>query len=371
MYRFFIVFVLITMSSLSICGAASLYDPPELVSGYASLVDEQGNVIMQTGLAVHVGDEFIDEDNRVYEIITVEGTLARVRYTRDETVISSEALVTPAQAPADPAAPLIAIYHTHDDESYIPTDGTATKRGAGSILKVGEAFANRLAENGLRVDHSKALHDPHDANAYQRSRRTFAQLLKSQPAALFDIHRDSVPANVYRTRINDQDVTKILLVVGRQNQNQKTTMDYAKSIKAAADGKYKGLIRGIFIAHGNYNQDLSPRAMLAEIGTQYNSLDQAKRSAALFADIVPLILASSGAGAGTAHAASPGTAVTNNFSSQDGIWQDILIILGVIIIGSAAFLFLSTGSWQEAKDKFKKFRETEFGDLIRFRKKRR
>lgn len=371
MYRFFIVLTLIAVSSIMVCSAASLDDPPELISGYISIIDQQGKVILQTGLAVHAGDEFIDEDNRVYEIMTVEGNLAKSRYTRDETVISLEMLVTPVQAPADPAAPLVAIYHTHNDEAYIPTDGTATKRGDGSIMQVGAAFASRLTENGLRVDHSKALHDPHDANAYQRSRRTFAELLKSQPAALFDIHRDSVPANMYRATINGQDVTKILLVVGRQNQNRKTTMDYAKSIKAAADGKYRGLIRGIFIAHGNYNQDLSPRAILAEIGTQYNSLDQAQRSAALFADIVPLILASSGAGGGTASAASPGTAVTNFFPSQDNSWQDILIMLGAIVLGSAAFLLLSTGSWQEAKDKFREFRETEFGDFIRLRKKRR
>lgn len=369
MYRLFIIFILIVLSSMTVCYAANPYDSLELLSGYITVIDEHGTIIMQTGLSIRVGDEFIDEDNRVYEILTTEGNLAKARYVRTETDIAMETLIVPVQAPAEAAAPLVAVYHTHTDESYIPTDGKSTERGKGSILEVGKAFSDRLVELGIRAEHSTALHDPHDANAYQRSRRTFAQLLKNQPAALFDIHRDSAPLSAYRTKIDGQDAAKILLVVGRQNQNRQTTLSYAKSLKAATDQKYKGLIRGIFIAHGNYNQDLNPRAILAEMGTQYNSLNQAKRSAALFADIIPAILASSGAG--TARAAAPGASVANHFPPQDNSWQDILLIVGSIGLGATAFLFLSTGSWQEAKNKLRKFRETEFGDLIRFRKKRR
>jgi stage II sporulation protein P len=337
-----------------------------------TIIDERGRTIMQTGLAVHPGDELIDEDNRVYEISSVEGTLAKARYVRDEADIAVESLVIPVQAPAEPVPPpLVAIYHSHTDESYIPTDGTATQRGKGSIMQVGEAFANRLAELGLRAEHSKTLHDPHDANAYQRSRRTLAQLLKKQPATSFDIHRDSAPASVYRTTINGETVSKVLLVVGRQNQNRKTTQAYAKQIKAAADAKYRGLIRGIFIAHGNYNQDLNPRAILAEIGTQYNTLDQAKRSAALLADVVPALLAPSSKGNAPA-AASPGVATDTGFPvSETSSYQDIIVIIGTLVAGTAAFLFLSTGSWREAKDKLKKFRDVEFNDLFRFRRKRR
>lgn len=53
-----------------------------------------------------------------------------------------------------------------------------------SILKVGDRFSNRLKEIGYKPLHSKTLHEPHDANAYQRSRCTFMKLLERQPAAL-------------------------------------------------------------------------------------------------------------------------------------------------------------------------------------------
>ena len=374
MYRLCLSICLILLAAGSFCSAAAPYDPQELLSGYITVIDEQGKIVLQTGLAIHPGDEFIDEENRVYEISVVEGTLAKARFVREETDIAYESLVMPVQAPAEATPPpLVAVYHTHTDESYIPTDGKATERGKGSIIDVGEAFASRLSELGLRSEHSRALHDPHDANAYHRSRRTFAQLLKSQPAAFFDIHRDSAPLSAYRARINGQDVAKVMLVVGRQNQNRKTTQAYAKTIKAAADKKYKGLIRGIFIAHGNYNQDLSPRAILAEVGTQYSSLDQAKRGVTLFADVVPSILLAT-TGGGSAKAAGPAVdpiAPASPGAPEDSSWQDILIILGALGVGTAAFLFLSTGSWSEAMNKLRKFRDVEFGDVFRFRKKRR
>lgn len=263
----------------------------ELTSGYISVVDEANTLILQTGLIIHVGDQYINDDNKLYEITIVEGTLAKARSIKNESSISLAQLAIPVQGAVTTTQPLIAIYHTHTDESYTPTDVTSTMRGKGSIMLVGDALARGLSEFGYQVAHDKTLHDPHDANAYQRSRRTFMKLLAQQPTTLFDIHRDSAPLRMYKTTINGQDAAKILLVVGQQNQNKKTTLEYAKTIKSSTDAKYKGLIRGIFIARGNYNQDLNPRSLLIEIGTEYNTRQAAQYSASLFADVVPSFIA--------------------------------------------------------------------------------
>lgn len=359
--------------------AAVPFTGPELTSGHTDIVDERGQIILQTGLPVHPGDEYIDEDNRLYEVTAVEGTLARARFVRDESLAADEAAVVPVQAPApapgSPDAPppattgqRIALYFTHNDESYIPTDGRSTIRGNGGIYKVGDALAARLTELGYTVDNNQTRHDPHDANAYQRSRRTFKRLLEQQPAALFDIHRDSAPLRAYATTINGEPAAKLLLVVGRQNQNRQTTMNYAKRIKSAADSKYRGLVRGIFIAHGNYNQDLHPRTMLVEIGTQYNSRDAAERSAALFADLVPLFL---GAQDGAAAAAPAGGGAAGGLDGGGGYGRDILTVLGVLVVGIAGYLFISTGSWREAKRKLIRFRDWEFANFLGPRRKRK
>lgn len=354
----------------------------ELISGYVTIIDDQGNIILQTGHEVHPGDEYISEDNMLYEITAVEGMLARCRPKEKASGQTFDnAVFVQAPLPEVPK-PKIAIYHSHTDESYIPNDGTPTQPGKGSIMAVGDAFEKRLTELGYEVNHSKNLHDPHDANAYHRSRRTAMKLLQDQPVAIFDIHRDSAPLRVYSTTINNEAVSKLLLVVGRQNQNQKTTLAYAKSIKAATDARYRGLIRGIFIAHGNYNQDLSPRALLVEVGTQYNNREAAERSISLFADCVPSFLGPISVGipngiveasqAGTYSDTHPGGGEPVSYVPTDTApGYDMLGIALTVIVGAAAFLFLSTGSWNEAKQKLNHFFHDEFANYLGTLKKRK
>lgn len=376
--------------------AAAPFTAPELATGFMTIFDEQGSVVLETGLPVHPGDEYIAEDNRLYEVVVVEGLMAKARYVGDETLAAApsaqavQAPVAQPPGPLQPAAPpspdpaqpepaysapptpppqLVAVYYTHSDESYTPTDGAATIPGNGGIFKVGSSFSQRLADLGYQVENDMTRHEPHDANAYQRSRRTFTRLLQHQPAALFDFHRDSAPLKAYQTTINGQPAAKLLLVVGRQNQNRQTSMDYAKSIKAAADSKYAGLVRGIFIAHGNYNQDLNPRAMLVEIGTQYNSRDAAEYSATLFADLVPMFLGTNPAPvAGSAAANGPGGGEPVPARSYT---RDILTIVGVLTAGVIGYLVISTGSWREAKRKLANFRKIEFANFLGPRKGRK
>ena len=343
----------------------------ELPAGYITVMDENGQIILQTGRIVHAGDEFLNENNALYQITAVEGPLVRARYAGTESLAHLLPEILPVQAEADEVPPpLIGIYHTHTDECFTPSDGISTLPGKGTIMKVGSALADRLKENGYRVEHSVTPHDPHDANAYHRSRRTFVKLLAKQPVALFDIHRDSAPLAMYQTNINGQYAARLLLVVGRQNQNRTTTLNYAKIIKAAADNKYKGLVRGIFIAHGNYNQDLSPRAMLVEIGTQYGPREAAEYSATLFADIVPAVLTASAGH--VARAAPPAEPDTPPALPAAGGWgRDLLLMAGVLAISSVAYLLLSTGSLVEAKSKAYHFLTREFRDLFRSRRKGR
>lgn len=252
-----------------------------------TLYDSHGQILLQTGMGIAVGDMFINEDNQLYEVTHVEGTKAIG-------VQRMQALSQPEQVPVlgslAAQQPTIAIYHTHSDESYIPSDGVANAPGRGSIYLVGSAMGDRLKELGYQIQHDWSIHNPHDANAYQRSRRTFLRLLKTRPLTILDVHRDSAPYEAYRVHINRKEAARVMLVVGRQNQTMSTTLHYARQLKAATDERYRGLVRGIFIAHGNYNQDLSPRALLVEIGSENTPLPAAQYSAALFADSLPAVL---------------------------------------------------------------------------------
>lgn len=345
--------------------------------GFFTIIDENGSPVYITGHNVQVGDQFLTETNRRYEVMSLQGDTAQAKFIGqvnlsqlipgDTKQISFlKGILTPRIANAQGGK--VAIYHTHSDESYVPSDGTESKLGNGGIYQVGQSFAEALKKEGITPLLSEAKHDPHDDMAYERSRRTAASLIQQQPDAIFDVHRDAVPPQVYKTTIDGQDVTKVQLVVGKYGPTGKQIEDYAMKIKAAADQKHPGLIRGIFFAKGgDYNQDLHPRSMLLEVGSHTNEKEAAERGIALFADVVPLVIGqSSQSSAGTAGAAGFG----NNAAGPSGATKSIGWIIGLLIVGGGAFLFLSTGSLKEAGAKLKQFGSTEFTNFLgKLRKK--
>lgn len=272
------------------------------------IVDRNGRVITSIGMQVVRGDRYLDADNTLYRIFAVKGTnawaassgvvdlkaAAAAMADGASTGLARGASQSVAAAAAGAFQPVnIGIYFTHNDESYVPDQGVANlNSGPGGVHNVGHAFADRLREDGQVPVVSDAQHYPHDAGAYRRSRPTVMELLKWLPAAVFDVHRDAGPGDMYAAYVNNQWVTQVRLVVGRQNQNIRQNTAFAMSLKDLADQMYPGLVKGIFFARGNYNQDLFPRSLLLEVGTERNSQDAAIAGIRMFADVVARIFGS-------------------------------------------------------------------------------
>lgn len=265
-------------------------------AAYVTVTDPQGKIILQTGIPVAKDDEYISAEDIHYVIIKVNGdkAVAQVKKGNAELmpgnkVANAATLAYPRIIPTQAAytgSHHMVIYHTHSDESYIPNSGVASKPGNGDVYEVGNVLGSALNDAGISTTQSKNSHGPHDINAYHRSRRTVTQLLKERPDACFDIHRDSAPISSYSTTNNGIPVSRVMIVVGRSNPNQSNNLAYAKQVKAAADELHPGLMRGIFIGHGDYNQDLYPTALLFEVGTEDNSLDAVNNSVRLLADAI-------------------------------------------------------------------------------------
>ena len=201
--------------------------------GYYTFIDkETGQEIDQTARGVYEGDQIILSDNSLYEVERIEGDNVYCVFKGKEKISSKERAVFSNQL-AQQGNGSVAIYSTHSAESYVPTSGKDSKPGNGDILEVSQVIGNVLEKNGVKANVSLNKHDPHDANAYERSRRTAVQLLKNQPVTIIDVHRDGVPdPNFYAHEVNGVDATKVRLVVGRQNQNMQANLDYAKQMKA-------------------------------------------------------------------------------------------------------------------------------------------
>jgi stage II sporulation protein P len=319
-------------------------------SGYFSLEDENG-VITYTARILDVGDSYIAADNQRYEVVEITGDRIIVEAKEKITLPDMKQLTTAVkpsiwerlfgaaaskQDDEEREWNTIGIYHTHNAESYVPTSGVDSETH-GDIMEVGRALADALNNLGYNAVWSDNSHLPHDGEAYLRSRRTAVELMKHKPGTLIDVHRDATPPEVYETEIEGKPTTKVRIVVGRQNENRETTLEYAKRIKAVADEKYPGIIEGIFDARGNYNQDLGPRMILLEFGAHTNPLELAEQAAQFFAEIIP-----AAAGLSSSEAAQQETEQTSPVAYRSILW--ILGITAVIVIGYLIINKQSLGS---------------------------
>ncbi|MCW3490551.1 stage II sporulation protein P [Dethiobacter alkaliphilus] len=355
---------------------------------YYTMVDEKGKEILITGRIIHVGDEYITSDNRLYRVYRVEGRTAYARFIREVGAFfeedPSDILVmlrerlgswgavpvqTEEQEEGDNLEPeaepqrLIGIYHTHNAESFIPSDGTDSIYGEGGIHDVGESFRQALEEKNIRVMHDETLHLPHDRGAYRRSRVTAEQLLEEGPDVMFDIHRDGAPAAAYAAEIEGESVTQVQFVVGRQNANMNVTRQFALDLKNTADEIHPGLVKGIFMARGNYNQDLTPMNLLLEVGAHQNSREDAEDGAALFADVVSYYFygdvdnaleeeeeaAPAPATQPPPDQPGPGDAPTppGTQGVEDAASQQIFRLLGITLAIIVGFMLLNAGSIED------------------------
>lgn len=333
----------------------------EIEDGYFTMKDlDSKETIMKTARIIHPGDKYINHENRFYRVERVEGNVAWALHLGqlklsefsfpEVSMMMIEGKGEYLKAQQEKRALLFGIYHSHGAESYVPTDGAESIAEGGGILLVGESLARALKERGMEVVHSTQTHVPHDAGAYQRSRRTAEELLRKGAGVLLDIHRDAVPAEEYTTNVNNRPTVQLQFVVGRQNQNAQINRAFAESLKSLVDNEYPGLVKGIFLAKGNYNQDMLPMSLLIEVGSHENTREGAERSVAYFADVLNLYFVG-----------QPGIQAREGLgvrAVRGILW---LVFATGIVLG--LYLLLSTGSTEELRAKLNNFIKKEFREL--------
>ncbi|SFG24625.1 stage II sporulation protein P [Desulfotomaculum arcticum] len=336
--RFFI-FILAALMFWPASSTAGDFSDNDHIPGrnYKVMIGDQ--LLTVTSRQPYQDDEIFFPDGRHYRIKDHKGTIYQaVSMGKDKTLLGLNEYFANLEAvpvaTQEPSGRPIAIYHTHTDESYLPSDGKASIPYHGGIYQVGEKFNQKLEANNVNTKLDKTPHDPHDANAYMRSRRTAVKLLKENPAAMFDIHRDGVDdPNVYREDIKGIKISQLQLIVGRQNPKMHANLDFAKRLLSYSNKKYPGLVKSIYLAHGNYNQDLLPTALLIEAGTYTNYKSTAEDGIALFAGIVPEMMGLMN---------QPGQPAHPPESNRAPLKTTAFIIMLVLVAG-AAFVAINAG----------------------------
>ncbi|MBE5786773.1 MAG: stage II sporulation protein P [Clostridiales bacterium] len=333
-----------------------------------SILDQAGALLTHYAGKPDAGDEYVTGDNRHFRIEQVnEGQRTATAAYLGEYELPDVSWLSESAQPVSAKKRAVALYCTHSDESYEPTDGVSSDEQRGGIYDVAEAFKEKLEEEGITVYFSDETHHPHDSGAYRRSRATAANLVEEGVDAVMDIHRDGIPdPESYESKIDGEDATMVRLLVGRSNQNAGANKQFAAQIKAVADELYPGLIKDIYMGKGSYNQDLMGQAILLEFGTYTNDKQDVLASTGYMADVMNKTLYGGVSGAaGSSNKMGAAAAARDDSGSFTGIaW-----LIGLFAVGAIVFAFIASGRGGETMKKFKRTFQEMGGGLLGGEKK--
>lgn len=205
----------------------------------------------------------------------------------DAGMVFNEALVKPMSS-----EPRVLIYHTHTSESYKPASATS-KNKEESVCAVGEELKNQLEKYGIKTLHDTTYHDNIVyKRSYYYSRETFNDYMQQYGDfdLVIDLHRDSVSdKNAITVNLNDENVAKFMFVMTKGNPHFSANMENVNGMVDIANELFPGMSKNIMYRNRGisyYNQDLSENALLMEVGSYINTLDEAKNSTKYIARII-------------------------------------------------------------------------------------
>ncbi|MDR1240303.1 MAG: stage II sporulation protein P [Oscillospiraceae bacterium] len=202
--------------------------------------------------------------------------------------------------------PAVLIFHTHTTEGYLKKDDKEisedyyprTQNNEENVIAVGEEIVRVLKEKGINCVHDKTIHDyPNYNNSYVRSSATVRKNLKKNPSIkiIVDVHRDSL--GDFETgkikpviECGGQKTAQIMIVSGSGFLNWGKNLSLALKLQKVCEENCKGITRPLSVKKARYNQNLNPGSLLVEVGSDVNTVLEAKRAGAKFAQSLAKIV---------------------------------------------------------------------------------
>jgi stage II sporulation protein P len=245
----------------------------------------------ESGNSIEQNENQPENNGEDYEDDPVEPSPGTGQPSGTEKIVNPEKTKPVAIRKMDPSKPLILIYHTHTTENYNPTgkaEENYSKDFNIGICKVGTELEKELeSKYGIATIHDTTVHDvPKRAGAYEKSRPTVQNYLKKYPSLqiVIDLHRDASLGNNGTAIINNERYARVAFVLGTGYKNYVKNATLVQKIKDTLDLEYPGYSRGIiYKSKMKYNQDLSTKNVLIEVGSNDNTLQEAVNSVKLIA----------------------------------------------------------------------------------------
>ena len=192
------------------------------------------------------------------------------------------------------ASPTVLIVHSHGSESYentenyTPSGDYRTQDVGYNLVSIGDRLVEVLAAGGIHAIHDRTLHDvPSYSNSYGSSRESIARYLEQYPGIclVLDLHRDAVENAEgkqlkFTVKKGETEVAQLMLVVGTDAGGLShplwpENMSLAVKLHAQLEKLLPGVCRPISFRSQRFNQDLSPGALIVEVGSAGNTRQEA------------------------------------------------------------------------------------------------
>lgn len=195
--------------------------------------------------------------------------------------------------------PLIYIYNTHDEEAYY-NSYLNPYNIVPDVKLASYYFQERLKDLGIEsVVEKRKIKDVLEENgwnyrySYNASRVYLEEVSKNNPSIKYfiDLHRDSVGKDKTTTTINGKSYARVMFLVGLEHENYQKNLDLATRLNELISQFDSTLSRGIYQkegpgVNGIYNQDFSSKAILIEVGGQYNTIEEVANTIEVIARVL-------------------------------------------------------------------------------------
>ena len=202
--------------------------------------------------------------------------------------------------------PTVLILHTHGTESYTRSQGERYTESSAfrtldesyNMISVGDRLASLLEAGGIAVLHDRTLHDyPSYSGSYNHARKSTQQYLKEHPSIrlVLDLHRDASGDNENQMRtkavVDGKSSAQIMLVVGTSASGLKhpeweQNLSLGLKLHTQCERIAPGIMRYVNLRAQRFNQDLSPGALIVEVGAAGNSHAEALTAVEVLAEAI-------------------------------------------------------------------------------------
>ncbi|MGM8214168.1 stage II sporulation protein P [Bacillaceae bacterium W0354] len=199
----------------------------------------------------------------------------------------------------------IFIYTTHNREGFLPylpkdTPTDAAFHREENVMKLSRHLQANLEDIGLnayvdQTDYWQQIVQNEGVeyyHSYNLSRSVVEKVManNSQIKYLIDIHRDSQPRSVTTTKLKGESVAKLMFVLGGDHENYKKNLQFANELHQLLEENYPGVSRGVEVKSGKntngiFNQDLSDRSIVVEVGGVDNNYEELYKAIEILADV--------------------------------------------------------------------------------------